>query len=376
MNKYDNMEIMQLIDVINNGKLGTAKCSGKKTLEFENLFKEFSKSKYALAVSSATAGLHMALLAAGVGPSDEVIVDPLFKFGAVTTIHAGAIPIFPDIDEVTLMPSLENLKQCLSPKTKAVIFTNIFGCCGDLFQIKSWCDENNLILIEDCAQSIFSTCNYKMAGTIGSIGVFSFQETKHLSVGDGGMIVTDDYVLYNNLIALREHGYKKEAYTDIYKSTCSVGWMYRITELQSAVGIAQLEKLKSTVLFHNEIGRMLTEYSNSSFLVPQKNVYGNHVYWKWVALCNNDKLWTILHQKFNSNNLVEFKFNRGKTSYQSDSLRETLKNCYSKANLATPFCPIAEDVVERMFLIKIKKNICYDEYKHLGQTLYECICLV
>lgn len=245
-------EINAAIEVIRKGHLSSFAAppsnlflGGEKIKEFENNFAEYHGIKYAISVNSATAGLHAALAAAGIGPGDEVIVTPhSFTSSATCVLMQNAVPIFADIDPETHNISPKEIKKNITPRTKAIIVVHLLGCPAEMDEIMDIARKNKLIVIEDCAQAIGAKYKNVLVGTIGDMGVFSFNEPKHLSTGEGGMIITNNDELAENCRLVRNHGEamnagKKER---SYLSTM-IGYNYRMTELTAAIGIEQLKKM-------------------------------------------------------------------------------------------------------------------------------------
>jgi dTDP-4-amino-4,6-dideoxygalactose transaminase len=218
---------------------------GQEIRAFEQEFAAFNQSKFALAVNSATAGLHCALAAAGVGPGHEVVVPPYtFTATATSVLHHNAVPIFCDVDEDTFCLDPAKLEACITPRTKAIIPVHLLGHPADMDAIMAIANKHGLMVIEDCAQAPGATCNGVPVGNLGHMGVFSFQETKNLPVGEGGMITTNDEQLADRCRMVRNHGEsillgKPRSYISNI-----IGWNYRMTELEAALGRTQLAKLE------------------------------------------------------------------------------------------------------------------------------------
>ena len=248
----DDAEKNAVLAVIESGNLSTFSTigsgihGGQKIQTFEKNFAEYFGSKYALAVNSATAGLHCALAAAGVGPGDEVITTPYsFTATASCILMANAIPVFADVDPLTYCIDPKEIEKKITDKTKAIIPVHLLGHPANMDEIMQLAKQHNLIVIEDCAQAPGAVYKNKKVGTIGHIGVFSFQETKNISVGEGGMIITDDAELTERCRMIRNHGESIIQGKDRKYLSNIVGWNYRMTELEAAVGIEQLKKFDS-----------------------------------------------------------------------------------------------------------------------------------
>ncbi|WP_162858675.1 DegT/DnrJ/EryC1/StrS family aminotransferase [Candidatus Nitrosotenuis aquarius] len=254
-----------VLEVLESGNLSTFIASpgeqflgGKKIREFENKFAKYIGTKFAVAFNSATSALHAAVVAVGVRPGEEVIVPPYtFTSTATCVLMHNAIPVFSDIknDIYCLDPKkLENVRTNL---TRAVIPVHLFGHPCDMDEIIEFASKHDLKIIEDCAQAPGAEYKGKKVGTIGDCGIFSFQETKNMMTGEGGMLVTNDEGIAKAAQMVRNHGEMINLAEKIrsYRSEI-LGWGYRMTELEAAIGIAQLSKLDS----YNEHRIKLTSY--------------------------------------------------------------------------------------------------------------------
>ncbi len=244
-------ELRAATQVIKNGPLsdfvgakGAYFLGGKRVKKLEALFCKKFKVKHAVSFNSATTALHAAVAALGIGPGDEVIVSPYSMCASATAILMnGAVPVFADIDEKTFCIDPASVRKCITPRTKAIMAVNIFGGSSDFDELMKIAKEFNIKIIEDNAQSPGATYNGKYTGTIGDIGVFSFNVHKTIQSGEGGVLVTnnDRYALRAALA--RNHG---EAYVDQdpdYADGPIIGSNYRMTELEAAIAYEQLRKL-------------------------------------------------------------------------------------------------------------------------------------
>lgn len=223
---------------------------GEETGQFEQEFAEFIGSKHALAVTNATAALHMACVALDVKPGDEVIVPSLtFVATANAVRYAGGTPVFADIeDETQLTISPESIQACISDKTRAIMVMHYAGYACDMMAIREIAEKHDLVVIEDSAHAIGAKLMDHKLGTWGQIGCFSFFSNKNMTTGEGGMLVTDDDALADKLRVLRSHGmtslswdrHKGHAWT---YDVVDLGFNYRIDEIRSAIGRVQLKKV-------------------------------------------------------------------------------------------------------------------------------------
>lgn len=223
--------------------------SGPKVREFEQLFAERHQVKHALAVTSATTALHLALVALEVGPGDEVIV-PAFTWVSTANVvlYCGANVVFSDVDPLTFNIDPHDLLKRITSKTKAIIIVHLFGLCANMDEIKAI--AGNIPLIEDGACAVGAAYKGTSAGALGTIGCFSFHPRKSVTTGEGGMITTNDDHLANAMSMLRNHGASISeeqrhhgARPYILPNFNMLGYNYRMTDLQGAVGVVQIKKL-------------------------------------------------------------------------------------------------------------------------------------
>lgn len=294
-------EINAAIEVIRKGHLSSFAAppsdlflGGKKIREFESNFAEYHGIKYAISVNSATAGLHVALSAAGIGPGDEVIVTPhSFTASATCVLMQNAIPIFADIDLGTYNIDPEEIKKKITPQTKAIIMVHLLGNPAKMDAIMEVAKKNNLIVIEDCAQAIGAKYKNVLVGTIGNIGVFSFNEPKHLSTGEGGMIITNNDELAEKCRLVRNHGEalntgkKERSYL-----SAMIGYNYRMTELTAAIGIEQLKKLDKFNEGRIKNARYLTSQlaGIDGLRLPTETEITKHVYYFYGIFYDSKKV--------------------------------------------------------------------------------------
>ena len=216
---------------------------GKYVDRFENEFSGFAQSPHVIAVANGTAALHLAYLALGIGPGDEVIV-PGFAFMAAANVAllVGATPVFADVDRSSWCVTAETIAACLTPKTRAIVPVHTYGNVCEMDAINALGKANGIVVMEDAAEAIGSRINGKMAGTIASVSVFSFHATKTITTGEGGAVVTDDAGLAQRMRLLRSHGMATRRYWHEV-----AGHNFRLTNLQAAMGCAQLEQIERIV---------------------------------------------------------------------------------------------------------------------------------
>jgi perosamine synthetase len=235
--------------------------SGEYIGRFENEFSKYSDCNYGVAVSNGTVALHLALVALGIGKGDEVIVPDLTFAATINTVlHANATPVIVDVEEESWCIDPKAIEKAITSKTKAIIPVHIYGQACDMEAIVEIAKKYNLQIIEDCAEAHGAMYNGKKVGSFGDIGCFSFYGNKVITTGEGGMCITNNLDLGEKMRMLRDHGMSrtKRYWHDV------VGYNYRMTNLQAAIGLAQLERI-------HEIHKNRTMYEKAYKNVLSKN---------------------------------------------------------------------------------------------------------
>jgi len=227
---------------------------GEAVKAFEKEFANYIGVKHAIGVNTGTAALHIAIAALNIGPGDEVIVPPFtFIATASSILHNNAIPIFADIDNKTYTLDAESVKKKVNSKTKAIIPVHLAGISANMDALTEIAKENNIFIIEDAAQSIGTKHYGKMVGSIGDIGCFSFYPSKNITTGEGGMITTNNDEIAEQCRLLRHHG-EPSWYT--YDR---LGYNYRMTEIQGAIGKVQLRRIDKFIDIRNKNAQYLSD---------------------------------------------------------------------------------------------------------------------
>ena len=272
---------------------------GPKTNEFEKQFAEYIGVKHAIAVNSCTAGLHLSLVAAGLGAGDEVITTPMtFASSANVIIHTGATPIFADIDPVTMNIDVNEIRKKITPRTKAIIPVHIAGHPCELDEIMELAREHNLFVLEDAAHAVYTQYKGKLIGSTGNATAFSFYATKNLATGEGGMVTTDDDTLAEKIRIMSSHGMSRNAWNRYtatgswYYEVLYPGFKYNMTDIQAALGITQLAKLERMQGIRLEIAeRFNEEFSKMPELeIPVTKDYARHAWHLYILKLNLEKL--------------------------------------------------------------------------------------
>ncbi len=260
---------------------------GKYINLFEEAFADYIGTKHSTTVSNGTVALHLALLALDVKTGDEVIL-PSFTYVATANAvtFTGAKPVFADSLRDTWQISPEDIKKKITQKTRAIIIVHLYGHPCEMDEIVDICKENNLFLIEDCAEAIGSEYKKQKVGNFGDISTFSFYGNKTITTGEGGMVISDN----KNLIDMAYH-YKNQAVTKKQYWHDLVGYNYRMTNIQAAIGLAQLEQLEKNIIDKSKIASIYREaFENTEieFHKASKNVF--HSYWMCSILLKDENI--------------------------------------------------------------------------------------
>ena len=235
-------EIAYVTDAVTNAWYGNANIYNER---FERAFADYLGVRYAIALPSCTSAIHLSLLALGVGPGDEVIVPEATWIASAAPIsYVGATPIFADIDAHTWCLSAGSFERWITPRTKAVIPVDLYGSMPDMDALRSVAEHYNIAIVEDAAEAIGSQYKGKPAGSFGRTGVFSFHGSKTLTTGEGGMLVTNDEQIVQRILFLRDHGRKPG---DKMFWNSEVGYKYKMSSMQAALGLAQLERIDELI---------------------------------------------------------------------------------------------------------------------------------
>jgi perosamine synthetase len=272
-------ELASLREVIRRGTLISTK--GTFVKEFQDRFAARLGVRHALACSSGTAAIHCAVAALDLEPGDEVITSPITDMGALAPLlYQGLIPVFADVDPATYTVTADTIRQRLSPKTRAVVVTHLFGYPADMDPILDLAKRHQLAVIEDCAQAFLAEDRGRLVGTMGTIGCFSLQQGKHITTGEGGLVVTNDAALARRIELFIN---KAWGYGDANPDHYFLALNYRMSELAGAVGLAQLLKLDEVVQ-----RRVVAAHALSHALrglagvdVPAERLNARHVFWKY-----------------------------------------------------------------------------------------------
>ncbi len=266
----DEKDVQAVVEVLHSDYL----TCGPKITELEQKLCELTGAKYAVVCSNDTAALHIACMAAGVSAGDEVITTPItFLASANCALYCGAKPVFADIDEETYNIDPKEIEKAMTPKTKAVVAVDYTGQVVDLDAIMETCHKQNVVVIEDAAHSIGTLYKGRPIGSIADMTTFSFHPVKTVTAGEGGAVLTDNEEYYKKLLLYRSHGMTrdqaqmtKESEGGWYYQMIDLGYNYRMTDMQAALLISQLEKLP---MFSKRRKEIVARYNEAFSRIPE-----------------------------------------------------------------------------------------------------------
>ncbi len=285
--QIDPDDIKAVCDVLSSDYLTTGPVVG----QFEKKIAAFTRTRYGVAVSNGTAALHTAMHAIGIGPGDEVIVPPMtFAATANAVVYQGGAPVFADVSPDTLLIDPKQVESKITSRTRAVVAVDYAGQMCDYDTLAVIAEKHGLVLISDACHSLGGGYKDRPAGSCADLSVFSFHPVKPITTGEGGMIVTNDKKLAGKMAHFRNHGISKDfrqrqASDSWYYEIDDLGFNYRLTDFQSALGICQLDKLPEKIEKRNRIAAVYDHYFKTNPLVSplKKNKEIRHGYHLYVV---------------------------------------------------------------------------------------------
>lgn len=281
-------EIALVSRVIESGTLTSTKGTAVNSLE--RRFEELLGVQRAVACASGTAAIHTAVAALDPEPGDEIISSPITDMGAIAPIiYQGAIPVFADVDPRTCNVTAQTIEDRLSDRTRGIIVTHLFGNPCEMAAIMELADRRNIPVIEDCAQAYLAKVDGRMVGTIGAVGCFSLQQGKHITTGEGGLVVSDDAGLARRCKLFVD---KAWGYGDPNPDHYFLAPNYRLTELQGAVALAQMGKLECGVQQRIDMAHRLTDQISDlpGISPPWQAANTVHSYWRYCVWVDSAEL--------------------------------------------------------------------------------------
>ncbi len=361
----DEREVEAIAEVIRSGWI----TQGSKVREFEERVAGYVGAKYAVAVNSCTSALHLTLLLQGVGPGDEVICPSFTCVATPNAIrHVGARPVFAEIDPLTF--NLDPEMIAVSTKTKAIMAVHQVGLVADMDPIQEVARQHSLLVVEDAACALGAIYKNKRVGSLGSPSCFSFHPRKVITTGEGGMIATDDEELAERARVFRAHGasisdlVRHEACGTIYASYPEIGYNYRMTDMQAAMGIEQMKKLPLLL----ERRRMVANFYDAALAevdeveVPHIPDYGIHSYQSYLI-----RLWPDVDR----DKLLRSMSERG-VSCRHGIAPSHLEPCYREL-YGHPTFPVTEEVSRTTMFLPMYPGMTGDEARYVVDNLKELL---
>lgn len=365
-------------------KAGDNFLGGRQVREFEDLARQYFRCKHAVACNSATAALHMAVAACGIGPGDEVIVTPYTMSASATAIiMQNAIPVFADIDERTFCLSPQEIRKKITPQTKAIMVVHLFGYPAEMDEIMKIARKHKLFVIEDCAQAPGAMYKGRYVGTIGDVGVFSLNQHKTITCGEGGFAITADDKLALRMQLVRNHGEAVVADMKIKDISNIVGYNYRMTELEAAIAIGQFRRLDELNKYRIDlVNYFLAGLQKFPGLVlPQNTEDRRQVYFVVPIRVDTESLGISRDLLVKALVAEGIPFGAGyvkpiyldpmyqrKIAYGKNGHPFTCRECKGKVNYKHGICPVAERMHEQELMVT---GVC--RYPHTKQDIDDAI---
>lgn len=380
--EYGFEEAAALMEVLKN----RAPSCGKKVKQFEDAFAAFCGTKYALAVTSATTGLTLCGIAAGVKPGDEIITTPISWIATASAFSTlGAKVVFCDVDSRTLCMDPAGLEALITPRTKAIVPVHLYGQCADMDGIRAVAGRHGIPVIEDCAHNPGGSYQGVMAGALGAAGVFSFHQQKNMStLGEGGLVTTNSREIYESILSYRSLCCRIYGPSDKYLSIDEeenpmgkrywalqfddMGYNFRMTDAQAAVGLEQLKKLPDHNARRAALAARLTEKlaGTEGIILPQVDPKGEHVWHIYMiqlapgsAISKEDFMW-------------ELYTNKGIKAW-SHYMPIHLTNPYRAEGHREGECPVCEDVFQRYVTLPIHPRLTDSAIDYMAQAIKDVL---
>lgn len=342
----DDQDIAAVAEVLRSDWLTT----GPKVPEFEAAFAEYVGAQYAVAVSNGTAALHAAMHALGIGPGDEVIVTPMtFAASANCVLYQGATPVFADVDPDTLLIDPAQVEAKITPRTKAIVTVDYTGQPCDYDALYAIAEHHGLAIVDDACHAVGGSYKGRAVGTLADLNTFSLHPVKHFTTGEGGLITTDNEALAQRMRVFRNHGIttdhrQRSESGGFFYEMVDLGYNYRITDFQCALGLSQLRKLPASVQKRQALATMYKAALDTiDYITPlQVRDEVSHAYHLYMVQFDLDKL--------NMSRAEVFKALRAENIGVNVHYIPVHLHPYYRQTLGTHegLCPVAEAAYERL----------------------------
>lgn len=389
MNRITQIEKDFVNDVLSQSFRSSS--SAKYMSLLEGAFAEKFSKKFAISFINGTATMHACLEAWGIGPGDEVIITPLTMSSTTfCVLQAGATPIYADVDQKTFNIDPLSIAKKITSKTKAIITVSLFGLSPDMSEIMKIAEDNDLKVLEDNAECFLGYYKDKVVGHYGHASSYSFQSSKHLTAGEGGIVITDDEDFALKLRRVQSLGYaglstkkskitKDEIQSPEYSRHVSLGWNYRMSELCCAVAYAQTLRIEELVNIRKKVGMIFNNAAQDCNHIIEKQFVNENCessYWTWVVKIRDAALWHDFRKEFISNGGDRF-YGAWKLGYLEPFFidkkflgRESFIS--SKIDYSEGICPIAEDLQKKLMCFKTNYWNLDDAYKQADILVKTC----
>lgn len=363
----DEQDIKAVVDVLKSDWLTT----GPKIEQFEREIADYCQTKYAVAVATGTAALHTACFAAGIKNGDEVITSPMtFAASANCILYQGGKPVFADIDPSTYNIDPDQIERKITARTKAIIPVDYTGQPAEMDRIKEIARRHQLFVIEDAAHSLGAEFKGKKVGSMAELTTLSFHPVKHITCGEGGMVLTNNNILYNKMKQFRTHGIIKGSASEICNQEPwlyqqhFLGYNYRLTDLQAALGLSQLKKIDSFISRRREIADQYNRAFSALDLVEIP-----------AQLSGSNSSWHLYIIKLK---LEKFKVGRKEifNTLRQENLGVNVHFIpvyyhpyYQKLGYKKGLCPVAEDLYDRVITLPLFPKMTGHDVKYVINVL-------
>ncbi len=381
LRKFGEPELSYLKEVLDKGAMSIFEVENGMVERFEKAFARYTGTAAAEGKANAMLGLAEAVSVSGAGVGTEVICDPVVHFGALAATYFNAVPRFADIDPDTYNMDPASLEANITEHTKAVIVTHLWGQMAEMDKIRDICKKHNVFLIEDCAHTVGAYWNGKHAGSYGDLGVFSFQEYKQLSTGDGAMTVSNNKELLEKMSGVWAFSGESPKFMTLN---------YRMNAVTAAIGLAQLEKVDGIIDHYNQTHAILNDAIKGCKwlkprLVPQEATVGSY----WFACTWEGDQYGLDYSRFKKLNKemnigLRFGFNE-QAPYEFDFFRESTAyghpDCPARCPIYTVksnyrykkgLCPNVENVMPRLVTVRLI-FVSLEEARQMAEKLQEVI---
>jgi len=369
--QIDDEDIYAVIEALRSDWLTT----GPRIDAFEQVVAEYVNSDYAVAVSSGTAALHATMHALGIAPGDEVIVPAItFVATANAVVYQGGTPIFVDVCPDTLLIDVDKIEDKITPNTKAIIAVDYAGQPCDYDSLRSLAERYDIHLVSDACHALGAEYKGEKIGSIADLTVFSFHPVKHITTGEGGMVTTNNEKYYQIMRAFRNHGITSDHQERAKKGTwhyemSSLGYNYRISDIQCALGISQLKKLDRWIDKRRELAQIYNNAFELSEVIETLSVKSNlkHVYHLYVVKLDYKKLNINRNKMFNA---LKEKGIGVNVHYSPVYLHPFY---IEKFKTFKGICPVAEEVFEKILSLPLFPGISTGDLEYVITSL-SCVC--